>query len=151
MQSCDEKCASQRWVPGKTAGTVQLDGTALCLQQNGTAMGVVLAPCNAMSTVWGMKSDDTNVHVGTAGSGGKLCMENANSQVPVLKPCIYTGPIPPVRLFDTTSFGSQAYVWVQQRKRSLVPVTANASPLGLRITAAIMGITAKVGSRTTEP
>ena len=45
-QPCDEKRASQRWVVGKTAGTVQLDGTTLCLHQNATMAGVELAPCD---------------------------------------------------------------------------------------------------------
>lgn len=120
LSVCDEKRASQRWVPGKAAGTVQLDGTTLCLVQNGTTMGIVLAPCNATSTVWGMKNDDTSVHIGTAAAGGGaggeksgLCMENPNIQAsttPTLKQCIYDGPIPPVSVFEK-NFGSQTYVW----------------------------------------
>ena len=72
-QPCDEQRASQRWVAGKTAGTVQLDGTTLCLHQNATMAGVELAPCSATSTVWGMRADES-VHVGTAGKTGS-CLE----------------------------------------------------------------------------
>jgi hypothetical protein len=127
LQACDEQHAAQRWVPGQTKGTVELEGTGLCLVRNSTsgateaargASGdseadgtVVLAPCGAASTVWGMQSDDTAVHVGTAGDGGSLCMEaDLHSSAPVLKPCIYTGPIPPATVVGA-SFASQTYVW----------------------------------------
>jgi len=118
LQACDEGRASQRFVPGKTPGTVELDGANLCLVRQRNGMDIVLEPCTNSSTVWGMKSDDANVHVGTAGPvattpGKQMCMTTQSSSTsqgfkPILAPCVYTGPIPPKSVFQG-DFGTQTY------------------------------------------
>ena len=136
LQACDYRRASQRWVPGPTAGTIALDGTKLCLVQNGTSAGIALAPCSATSTVWGMTYDDLAVHIGTAGSDGKLCVDSPHTSpsdivaLPALKSCLYTGPLPPASLFET-NFADQAYVWGPGTKQIIAAGASTCFTAGL--------------------
>jgi len=110
-QVCGEDRADQRWIPGKVQGTVQLDGTSLCLTQNGTQTGVVLRPCSEAVTKWGMGYDE-QFHVGSVAGGQQptQCITSSTfSDAPAIENCQYAGPLPPP--LNAPVFGSQAYVW----------------------------------------
>jgi len=124
LQRCDLDRTSQRWVAGSTKGSVQLEGTTLCLDTAAGAGGVALAlsPCSAQSTVWGMLPDE-QLHVGQAGTTGNCltsnpvqttswcqCRSGSPIGTPTMTKCIYTGPIPPLSVADA-DFGTQAFVW----------------------------------------
>jgi hypothetical protein len=111
-QLCDSGRASQRWAAGSAVGSVQLEGTTLCLGLTDEGTGVELAPCSATSTPFGMRPDE-QVHVGQVGASGKCLSANPANPLlptPTVEKCIYTGPIPPTSVF-APSFGTQAHVW----------------------------------------
>jgi len=119
LQQCDLGRASQRWVSGSLKGSVQLEGTTLCLSSVAAGDGgVVLLPCSATSTVWGMLPDE-QLHVGQAGTTGNCLTSNPVARgvhggspivAPSIQECIYTGPVPPLSVMST-NFGTQAFVW----------------------------------------
>ena len=63
------------------------------------------------STSWNLASD-ASLHIGRV-DGTDTCLSAVSLydiQTPELKPCIYTGPLPPP-LLSTPSFAEKAFVW----------------------------------------